>query len=135
MFNETWRFEPSPLRASRLEIFKSLDSYEQTVIQGMLEQLGQRLLFWHHAQGFQKSAMVNFYLKGKKKYIGNVKRIPRQQVYRDANIVASHEVYRISIDDDDSLKLKASIALHGKKIQKLRTSLRTAVCAPQLISM
>lgn len=63
MSNETWQFEQSPLIASTLEIFKSLDLNEQAVIQGMMEQLGQKPFLWHHAQVLYQSAIVSSYLE------------------------------------------------------------------------
>lgn len=57
----------------------------------------------------------NVYEREEQKYIATVKCVQRRQVLRDSNIVSSHVVYKIRVEDDDSLRLKARISPHGNK--------------------
>lgn len=65
------------------------------------------------------------------KYIVTVKRVQRRQLPRDANIVSSHVVYKIKVEDDDSLRLKARIAPHGNEDSDTKNPrLDCCTCAP-----
>lgn len=81
----------------------------------MMEMLGQRPFMNHRAQGFEQSAMIKAYENEEAKHIKTVQRIPRWKISRDANVVSSHVVYRIKVEDDDSLRLNARIAPHGNE--------------------
>lgn len=115
MVDEVWRFEQQSVNASTLGVIKTLTSNEQEVLSSMMEQLGQRPFLLHHAQGFEQSVLHNAYEREEQKYIATVKRVQRRQVPRDANIVSSHVVYKIKVEDDDSLPLKARIAPQGNE--------------------
>ena len=138
--DEQWRYEADvpqenlgtdTLQGGALEVVKTLTSNHQEVIQSMMDKLGQRPFMYHHAQGFDQSAMIKSYDAEEEKYISTVKRVPRRKVPRDANIVSSHVVYRIKVEDDDSLRLKARIAPHGNEdsdIENLKTD--CCMCPP-----
>lgn len=80
-----------------------------------MEKLGNRPFMLHHAQVFDQFAVVNAYVTEEAKFLQNVKRIPRSSLPKNANVVSSHTVYRIKMEDDDSLLLKARIAPHGNE--------------------
>lgn len=115
MSNESWRHEKSSLNASAFEIVKTLDSNEQDLARAMMEQLGQKPFLWHHSQGFDQSAIVSAYDAEERDYTKNMKRVSRHEVPRDVNIVSSHVMYTIKVEDDDSLRSKARIVPHANE--------------------
>lgn len=60
---ETRRFEQASLQVFSLQMLKVLDSIDQEMIPSMMEFLEQHLFIWHHARGFEQSALVIAYQK------------------------------------------------------------------------
>lgn len=81
----------------------------------MFDVLGNRSFLRHHAQGFDQAPMVNAYREEEKKFLLNVRQVPRDAVPKTANIIGSYTVYKLKVNDDDNLKLKARIAPHGNE--------------------
>lgn len=72
-------------------------------------------VYGHHAEEFEQSAMVPAYEKEEDKDIHTVHRVHRKTVPHDVKIISLHVVYKIKVEDDDSLRLKARIAPHGNE--------------------
>lgn len=70
----------------------------------------------------------------KKFFLNNVKCVPRSSVPDIANIIGSHTVYKITVNDDESLKLKATIALHGNEDPD-KSNLHTKCCMCPLLGI
>lgn len=51
----------------------------------------------------------------KKCFLTNVKCVPRSEVSKNANIIGSHTIYKLKLNEDESLKLKAHIPHPGKE--------------------
>lgn len=89
---------------------------------------------WHHAQGFEQKAIFKAYESEEQNYIKTVKLVHRKQVPHDANIVLSHVLYMIKVEDDESLRLKARIAPHDKEDSDAKNlSFYCCMCSPTVI--
>ena len=112
--NENWKFLHS-LESNAIELLATLPSNEQEILSEMMDVLGQKPFLFHHAQGFDQSVMLKAYQLEQEKYFKHVKPVPRKKALPNANRISSHVVYRIKVEDDQSLKLKARIAPHGNE--------------------
>lgn len=56
-----------------------------------------------------------------------MKLIPRDQVPNNANIINSHTIYKVKINEDKPMKLKARIAPHGNE-DSLKSVLKSDCC-------
>lgn len=91
----------------------TLESSEQETLSEMYTAFGNRPFLQHQAKAFEQSPLVNAYRKVEVKFLMNVKTVPRSSVPKSANIIGSHTIYKLKLNDDQSLKLKAHIAPHG----------------------
>lgn len=57
----------------------------------------------------------------------NIQMVPRSELPDDSNFTGSHTIYKITINDDKSLKLKANIASHGNE-DSMRHDMKTDFC-------
>lgn len=57
----------------------------------------------------------------------SVKRVPRHSASSDANVISSHVLYMIKINDDSTLSLKARVDLHGNEIG-VKTNMQSDCC-------
>lgn len=80
-----------------------------------MNMFGNKSFLRHQAQAFGQFPFVNAYQAEENEFLKNVQIINRQDVPRDANIISSHTIYKIKLNDDSSLKLKARIAPHGNE--------------------
>ena len=75
--------------------------------------------------------MGNAYKKEEEKFLLNVEVVPRSSIPRDANIIGCHTVYKIKLNDDKSLKLKARIAPHeNEDSEKENLHTKCCMCPP-----
>lgn len=58
---------------------------------------------WHHAQGFQQHALHLTDKREEDAFVATAKRVPHFSVSNDANIISSHVLYKIKVNDDSSL--------------------------------
>lgn len=90
-----------------------LSSIEPVVLQEMLNYFGNKAFMGHQAQGFPQFALVNAYNAEETIFKKTVKPVHISEIPPDANIISSHVIYKVKMNDDKSLKLKAKIAPHG----------------------
>lgn len=108
---ENWR--SSSILSASYSGFPSLQSDSFEVLQAMLETIGQKPIMLHHAQGFPQYVVLNAFQAEEKEFKKYVKCIPVSDVPPDANIISSYTVYKIKVENYESLRLKARIAPHG----------------------
>jgi len=132
--NETWRRVASeePLAANKTQLaLNELMSSEQDEIDAYFQAFGQKDFLLHHAQGLPTFPIKNAFDKEEELFTKNVRLVHVNDVPKNANIITSHVIYKVKINDDGSKKMKARIAPHGNK-DKLRHTLKTdsAMCPP-----
>lgn len=59
---------------------------------------------------------MSSYQDEERRLINTVRPLPGWSLPRTANIIGSHTVDKLKLNDDESLKLKARIALHGNEL-------------------
>lgn len=69
----------------------------------------------HEFQGFQSFATANAYASGAELFKRTMRSVPLREIPACANVIGSHTIYKVKIEDDHMLRLKARIALHGKE--------------------
>lgn len=79
----------------------------------MFDHFGNRLFLAHHEQEFSYYIMQQAYVKEKESFKKTGCIVPRAQVDSSANIISSHVLYRIKIDNNKVLELKTRVASHG----------------------
>lgn len=94
------------------------------VLEDMLYYFGNWSFMRYQAQAFPNYGMKNAYLAEEADFIKTVRAILLAQVPSDTNIIASHTVYKVKTNGDQSLKLKARIAPSGNE-----DSYRDNVCS------
>lgn len=67
----------------------------------------------HQAQYFDQFSMLNDYEKTEHEFIKNAQCISRSSVPPDGSFIGNHFRYKVKVDDNESIKLKARIAPHG----------------------
>lgn len=128
--SETWRFEHAA-SANQIELIKSLESNEQEVLNSLLDAFGMKPFLLHQCEGFDQHVIMKAYDKEERSYLEHVQPAQRRQIPHDANIVRSHVVYKLKVEDDGSLKLKARIAPHGNEDSEMHDLRRDcAMCPP-----
>lgn len=113
MCNETWRSD-STLNANATSL-PSLKSNVQGVLKDILDTLGNKPFMRHHAQSFPQYVLYNAYEAEESEFKKQVECVSIADVPPDANIIASHTIYKIKIAKTNSLRLKARIAPHGNE--------------------
>lgn len=71
--------------------------------------------------------MINAYKKEEEAFKRTVREIPRDSVPTDSNVISSHVLYKLKLNDDNSLKLKGRIAPHGNQ-DSMKMDLRSDCC-------
>lgn len=81
----------------------------------MLEYFGNKPFLRHHAQGFDQFPLVNAYKAEEETFLKTARPVPKDKIPPSSNIISSHTLYKVKMNDDGSLKLKARIAPHGNE--------------------
>lgn len=110
---------------------QDLRSTGKDLIQTYYKAFGNTEFMLHPAQGLPPFATQNAYDKEERSFKKIVKDVPVSRVPKNANIVSSHVLYKVKKCDDNSLTLKARIAVHGNK-DRDKHALKTdsATCPP-----
>lgn len=129
MAEENWR--PCDTIEANFTNFPTLKSVSPSVLCEMHEALGNKPLLLNHGQSFPQYVMYSAYETEEAEFKKHVRCVPIASIPDDTNIISSHTVYKIKIEDDDSLRLKARIAPHGNE-DKIKQSLKSdcAMCSP-----
>ena len=135
--NETWRFSDHDYSvqnavACAVELFSS----EQSDLKPMFEHFGNKPFLAYQAQGFPSYMLHNAYHEEEESFKRTVRVVARSTVPSNANVISSHVIYKIKVNDDESLKLKARIAPHGNE-DSLKHEMRAdcSMCAPMGIRL
>lgn len=115
LVDEFGRFQQQSVNASTLGVTKTLDFSEQEVLSVHNGAAWATLFLLYDSQRFEQSVFHNKYEREKQKCIATVERVQRSQVPRDANIMSSHVVCKIKVEDHDSFRLKARTTVHGSE--------------------
>lgn len=128
MDNEQWRYTAS---ASTVSGLKTLTSNSEHTLSQLLETFGNKPFMLHHAQGFCQAPLIDAYKLEEDSFKQTVREVHRDNIPQHANIISSHTIYKIKINDDQTLKLKARIAPHGNE-DSLKNELKSdcCMCAP-----
>ena len=140
MKNQEWRFsdqekneidesdvETPALQSSTVHHLPTLASNEQVDFQSMFNHFGNRPFLMSQAQGFPQACIINAYKREEESFKHTVRVVTRDTVPSNANVISSHVIYKIKLNDDNSLKLKARIAPHGNQ-DSMKTDLRSDCC-------
>ena len=82
---------------------------------------------FHHAQGFPQYAIMNSYEAEELEFKKHVKPVLISDIPPDANVISSHTVYKIKMEENNQLRLKARIAPHGNE-DSMKDQLKTDCC-------
>lgn len=64
---------------------------------------------------FDQFSLVNAYEVDEIEVLRNVQVVDRNNVPRNANIISSHTLYKVKLNDESNLKLKEKIEPHGNE--------------------
>lgn len=83
------------------------------------------------AQRFHQYVISNAYNLEEETFLKTVKVIPKSDVPEKSNVSKNHTLYKVKVNDDASIKLKARIAPHGKEdSMKGQFSSDCTTCSP-----
>ena len=122
--DETWRALPA---LNSIVSGKKLESNEQTTLALMLDTFGNKPFLRQHAQGFEQAVIACSYRDQEIEFCKRVRRVPIPDIPAQANVIRSHVIYKVQVNDDSSLSLKTRIAPHGNEDSQKR-DLRTECC-------
>lgn len=116
MTKEVWKYTES-LSASSSTLTPELElkCAESDVLSSMVDYFGNKPFFRHQVQGFDQYVLFNSYQTEEETFLNTVRPFPHNKVLSDANIISSHTLYKVKMNDDGSLKMKARIAPHGNE--------------------
>lgn len=69
----------------------------------------------HHPQGFEQSVVIKSYKAEEEEFKKKMSVILKSDLSTNSNIMSSHVIYEIKINDDNYFKLKARISSHGNE--------------------
>lgn len=97
----------------------------------MFNHFGNRPFLRYQAQGFSSFPLLNDYQEEEEDFKKRVKVIAIANVPVNANVISSHVLYKLKINDEKMLKLKAGISPHGNE-DSLKGELKSdcAMCSP-----
>ena len=131
--NEIWKFTSDTALCSNYVQMKNqeVQSMEQSILQNYVKAFGHRDFMSYQAQGLEFFPLKNAYVKEEEVFKKTVRMVHKSKIPKYANIITSHVIYKVKINDDGSQKMKARIAPHGNK-DKDRHRLKTdsATCPP-----
>lgn len=106
---------------------KNMEPYE---LQRMYNFFGNKPFLRFQAQGFEQYVITSAYKQEEESFLKTVKLVPKEKVPENANIIRSHTLYKIKVNDDSTMKLTARIAPHGNE-DAMRHELKTdcATCS------
>lgn len=108
-----------------------MESNEPEELKRMFNHFGNKPFLKFQAQGFQQYVISNAYKLEEEAFSKTVKVIPKSDVPENSNIIKSHTLYKVKINNDASMKLKALIAPHGNKdSMKGQLSSDCTTCSP-----
>lgn len=129
--NETWRFASSANIRSIVASSLTLLTDTTDTLAAMFSHFGNKPFLKFQAQAFPEYVLSNAYNAEELDFKRTVKPVSLAEIPAKANIIASHTIYKLKINDDHSLKLKARIAPHGNE-DSSRSLLRSdcSMCPP-----
>lgn len=122
MANETWKFESTEVDENTLTASTGASSTltvtntEPNELGRMFEFFGNKPFMKFQAQGFEQFVLSKAYKSEEDVLLKTVEVIPREKVPKNANVIRSHSLYMIKVNDDGSMKLKARIAPYGNEL-------------------
>lgn len=133
MSKENWRFSSSAM-LHEISATNLVVSNESEILNQLLDFFGNKPFLRYRAQGFPTFPLLNAYNSEEEDFKKTVKTVPIELVPKNANVISSHVTYKVKVNDDKSLKLKARIAPHGNE-DSLKNELRSdcAMCPPIVI--
>lgn len=81
----------------------------------MSEYFGNKAFLKSQAKGFKQCVRITARKVEEEDFLKTVKIVPKTKVPTSADVINSHTLYKIKVNDDRSLKLKARIAPHGNE--------------------
>lgn len=84
----------------------------QNVLKETMDHFGNKPFLKYQAQAFPQFTLSTSYNQEKKDFKKTVKVVPLFEIPSPASIISSHVLYKLEVNDDLSLKLKACIAPH-----------------------
>lgn len=113
MSNQQWCFDTNA--HAHIGCLESLPSDEQSILRQIFNLFGNRSFMRHHAQAFDQFVIANAYAAEEAEFKKTVEVVNRSSVPKGSNVISSHVIYNVKIQDENSLKLKAHIAPHGNE--------------------
>lgn len=82
---------------------------------------------WHHSQTFQQHTLQLSYKKNKEVFFNSVKKVSRNSISSNANVISSHVLYKVNVKSDGLFSSKVRIASHGNE-DSIKLELRFESC-------
>ena len=119
--------ENSTLQSSTVSHLPTLQRNEKSDLQSLFDHFGNRPFLTSHAQRFPQAAIINSYKREEEAFKRIVREVCRETVPSNANVISSHVLYKLKLNDDNTFKLKARIAPHGNQ-DSMQYDLRSDCC-------
>ena len=116
MKNETWR----PLQINPMKI-ASISSIHDEALEFYLKAFAHKEF---QARGLPQHPVWNAYRDEESKFLRTVRKISMEKIPRNANVITSHVIYKVKVNNDGSLKMKFRTAPQGNR-DKDRNILKT----------
>jgi len=131
--NQVWRYQGSEALHGNIA---ELRSNETEDLQKYYDFFAHKEFMAHQAEGLPRYLLWNAYNDEESKFKETVRDVMALDVPENANVITSHVIYKVKLNDDGSFKMKARIAPHGNK-DKERDQLKSdsASCPPTGIRM
>lgn len=108
--HKTWRFASSPVAATLSAELPSLGSNFQEDLVAYFNTFGNKPFMQHQAQVLQSHVLYTAYCAEEESFKKQISVIARSELPPGANLICSHVIYKIKVEDDGMLKMKARFA-------------------------
>lgn len=115
MCDETWQYASSANLCAMYIDSLSLESELKASLKDMFDHFGNHFFLKYQAQGFQRFCLKLAYDVEETHFKKRVQTNSLSDVVPHANIISSDVIYKIKMNDDLSIKLKARITPRGKE--------------------
>lgn len=112
LVNETWRY---PINNASTTKVIELQSSASEDIATLYTPFGNKYFMAHHAQGIPTFPLLNSFEAEEYVFKNTFTVVAIADVPLNANIISSHTIYKVKVNDDGTLRLKARIEPHGNE--------------------
>lgn len=81
----------------------------------MFDAIGKKCFMLHHVSFYQQPVLLKTYQAEEFEFKKSISVLPKAFRLQDSNVISSHVIHNVKVNDDDSLKMQERISPHGNE--------------------